>query len=82
MNDKIGKPGTLGLFKGWTVWGGIVMALGGMLAEDLSGGEHAFESFMFFGGLLLGMGLMNNVHQRKAQQSNSPLQSEGPAGHR
>ena len=48
------------LFRGAYVWSGILMALAGFLAEEWTGGEHAFEFFLFFGGLSLGRGVEIN----------------------
>ena len=58
MITKEKNSGVLTLFKGVYVWSGAAMALGGYIAEDLTGGTHAFEFLMLFGGLNLGMGVM------------------------
>jgi len=79
MNDTRRNAGVLSLFKGAYVWSGIVMALGGYLAEEFTGGGHAFEFLMLFGGLNLGMGLMRNIWVRDAERSGTEPRSRRPS---
>ncbi len=75
MITKEKNSGVLTLFKGVYVWSGAAMALGGYIAEDLTGGTHAFEFLMLFGGLNLGMGVMQNRYKQLAERS-KPLQTD------
>ncbi len=48
------------LFRGPLVVGGVLFIAIGYLAELLVGPEYAFEYFMLFGGLFLGVGYERN----------------------
>lgn len=47
------------------------MTVGGYLGESFLGSEHAFEFFMFFGGLNLGLGLGRNAGILKGPEAGS-----------
>ncbi len=64
MSDGGSTGGTLALFRGTYVWAGVAFALGGFLAEELSGNNHVFEVFMLFGGFFLGTGVERNHRGR------------------
>lgn len=54
MTEENTQPNQASVLKVPAFWVGIAFALGGFLAEEFTGGEHAFEVFMLFGGLFLG----------------------------
>ncbi|MFT7671506.1 MAG: hypothetical protein ACI8X5_004226 [Planctomycetota bacterium] len=68
--------GRLQDFHGPTVWFGIALALGGFLAGEWPIGDLNFGPLMFFGGLQLGMGLMQNRYKRELEQSNSAVPAD------
>ncbi len=60
------------LYRGPLVWTGILFALGGYLAEEFVGAEYAFEFFLLFGGLFLGIGYERNRQESvRASQARS-----------
>jgi hypothetical protein len=69
MSETESNPNPQSPFKGIHrepyFWIGLVFALGGFLAEEISGGGPAFESFMLFGGLFLGISFERNRKPRK-----------------
>lgn len=78
MNDKNenkASKGVLGLFHGTYVWAGIAFAVIGYLAEELIGGQHAFEFFLLFGGFFMGIGLERNRANREKVQSGNTMQT-------
>jgi|GEM_PF-3286092 len=70
------SKGHLSLFRGPIVWAGIALALGGFLAEQLIGGQYAFEAFMLFGGLNIGIGYEKNRSLRENEHSKSNTQPD------
>jgi len=54
------SPTSAFLFRGPIVFTGILFVTIGYLAELLVGPEYAFEYFMLFGGLFLGIGYERN----------------------
>lgn len=72
MNDYPTKPSTLQLFRGPLVWSGIAFTLFGSLAETLSGGEMAFEHFMLYGGLFIGVGVERRRHLTQRPRPEAP----------
>ncbi len=56
------------LFRGSLVWAGLILALGGYLAEEFTGGVHAFETFLLFGGINIGLGAERNRQEYLRQQ--------------
>ncbi|MFT7541820.1 MAG: hypothetical protein ACI9K5_002794 [Gammaproteobacteria bacterium] len=79
MNSNEQDSRTRTLYRGAYVWSGIAMTIGGYLGEEFVGAEHAFEAFMFFGGLNLGIGITKNLYERKAQESAGALEVETPS---
>jgi hypothetical protein len=59
------QPPFKGIYREPYFWLGLAFSLGGFLAEEASGGEPAFESFMLFGGLFLGISFERNRRPRK-----------------
>jgi hypothetical protein len=54
--------------RGTLVWSGIAFALLAFLAQEWPVGDLNFGPLMFFGGLLLGLGLMQNRCRRGVEQ--------------
>jgi hypothetical protein len=78
IKETDGKKSTLSLFRGPLVWTGIAFAVAGFLAEQLVGSEYAFECFMLFGGLYIGMGCERNRRLRADAASAGSKPSDQP----
>ncbi len=80
MNGSSPRP-ILRDFGGAQVWGGVVLSLGGFLAQQWPSSIN-FGPLMFFGGLLIGLGVMQRACSRYCRGlANKPQQPTGaPSG--
>jgi hypothetical protein len=75
--NGIGPRPTLRDFGGAQVWVGLVVSLGGFLAQDWPSSIN-FGPLMFFGGLLVGLGVMHRACSRYCRGLTNRTQQ--PAG--
>lgn len=63
-------PASVFLLRGPLVFAGVLFVVMGYLAELLVGSEYAFEYFVLFGGLCIGIGFERN-RQESLQRSDA-----------
>ena len=80
MNGSSPRP-TFRDFGGAQVWGGVVLSLGGFLAQEWSSSIN-FGPLMFCGGQLNGLGVMHRAWSRYCRElANKTQQPTGaPSG--